>query len=113
MVIKGKAELDHEALEKGIGAGVVLSQEKELIQNGYMSIIAGEKDAANLDKEISDDLLEKIVGSLGDLFRERFLNEDAVELMQKVTSAGRMRNRRNLFLARFFGMPELALKEVA
>ena len=62
---------------------------------------------------VSDDLLEKIVGSLGELFRERFLNEDAVELMQKVTSAGRMRNRRNLFLARFFGIPELALKEVA
>lgn len=112
MFYKGKTVLDLEKLDKAIGLGLQPDNETELVKKGYFSIVEGKVSSDVLDREISDELLEKIAGSLDWLFHDRFANGSAVALMQLVDEAGRVKNRRSMFLARFFSLPEAALKEV-
>jgi len=112
MFYKGKTVLDLEKLDKAIGLGLQPDNETELVKKGYFSIVEGKISSDVLDREISDELLEKIAGSLDWLFHDRFANGSAVTLMQLVDEAGRVKNRRSMFLARFFSLPEAALKEV-
>ena len=112
MYLKGKTVLDLEKLDKLIGLGSQPDNETEKLKKGYFSIVEGKVSSDVLDREISDELLEKIAGSLDWLFHDRFANGSAVTLMQRVDEAGRMKNRRSMLLARFFSLPEAALKEV-
>ena len=57
-------------------------------------------------------MMHRIAMNLEDLFRERFLNSTIQKCMESVHGAPRLRGRRDLFLVRFFCLPEKVRKEV-
>lgn len=111
MIIGGKASFSPEKIGELIGEGV-RDLHKKQVRDAYAAITEGGRSIEELDSLVTDDVLEEIAMNLEDLFRERFLNSTIQKCMESVHGAPRLRGRRDLFLVRFFCLPEKVRKEV-
>lgn len=111
MIIGGKASFSPgkiaELIEKG-----ERDLHKQQVRDAYTAITDGGRSIEELDSLVTDDVLEEIAMNLEDLFKERFLNSTVHKCMESVHGAPRLRGRRDLFLVRFFCLPEKVRKEV-
>ena len=110
MIIGGNVSFSFEKIAESIEKGE-RDPHKKRVRDAYAAITEGGKSIEELDSLVTDEVLEEIAMNLGDLFRERYTNSTVLKCMAAVDGAYRIRGRRDLFLVRFFCIPEKVRKE--
>ena len=111
LIIGGKVLFSLEKIIDSIDAGECDSHRKQ-VRDAYAAITEGGRSIEDLDSLVKDDILEEIAMNLELLFRERYSNSVVLKFMEAIDGAPRIRERRELFLTRFFCLPEMIRKEV-